>query len=171
MTRFRSRAAALIAAVASILALSVVATVAASATEDNASPSRDFSVENAAEVLPQGYERIGNDYIYEDGAVVITPAATETQRLGCVAYYLCLYRHADFGGDRWMFQDEYWQNLRRWGASDVVSSWRNRQGACDNATLGWNSIEQGITPAIRLACTDQQAHMGNWNDQASSVHG
>ncbi len=171
MTRFRNRVPALIAAVASILALSAAATTVTASAEDNAVPSRDFSVENAAEVLPQGYEQVGSDFIYEDGAVIITPAAFAAQAQGCVAHYVCLYRNAEYEGDRWMFQDEYWQNLRNWGASDVVSSWKNRQGACDNATLGWNSTEQGITPAMRLACTDQQAHMGNWNDEGSSIHG
>ncbi len=186
MARFRGRVVAILAMAASILAVSSVGAVSASAVEDLAAenpaagnlavenvavPSRDFSVENAAEILPSGFEREGNDFIYAEGEVVITPALFAAQAQGCVAHYLCLYRNANYQGDRWMFKDEYWQNLRNWGASDVVSSWKNRQGSCDNAKLGWNSIEQGITPTLTLACTGEQANMGNWNDKASSVHG
>ena len=170
MMRFRSRVPAFFVAVAAILALGATVTAGASA-EVLSAPSKDFSIENAAKILPEGFERIGNDFVYDEGAVIITPAVAAAQALSCTANYVCLYRNANYTGDRWQFQDEQWMNLRNWDASDVVSSWKNRQGNCDNATLGWNSTEQGIGSTKSLPCTGEQASMGGWNDEASSIHG
>jgi len=153
------------------IAAALSITAAPASSDEVAVPSRDFSLANAAKVLPSGFDRVGNDFIYAGGDVVITPAAVAAQEQGCVAHYVCLYRNANYTGDRWMFQDEVWVNLRNWGASDVVSSWKNRQGSCDGSKLGWNSIEQGITPTLTLACTGEDPNMGNWNDEASSIHG
>jgi hypothetical protein len=118
--------------------------------------------------LPPGYVRKGNDFIYQGGAVIVTPApAVAAAGLPCDAPWLCLYRDSNWLGTRWRFQDHTWQNLRVYGASDEVSSWSNHEGR--TATLGWDSIEQGKAPYLNLPSGAHASGMGGWNDQASSV--
>jgi hypothetical protein len=120
----------------------------------------------AAQPIKPGYVREGNDFIYEGGAVIISPAPAAAS-LPCPDPYVCLYRDSGWNGTRWIFRDHYWQNLRTYGASDEVSSWSNHENR--QAVLGWDSIEQGKSPYLYLSAHAHASGMGGWNDEASSV--
>jgi len=150
-------------------ALAIVALAAAAGSASAAAPSAalpEITPANAALLLPPGYVKKGDDYVYEGGKVIVTPAYSTTS-LGCSAPWLCLYRDSSWEGTRWIFQDHFWQNLRDYGASDQVSSWSNHESR--NATLGWDSIEQGKAPYLTLGAGAHASGMGSWNDNASSV--
>lgn len=156
-------------AIASLLVVAAVAASASPAGAKEASPSQtpQITPANAARLLPPGYVKLGNDYIYDGGAVVVTPAWS-TESPGCPAGWLCLYRDSGFHGTRWQFHDSYWQNLRTYGASDEVSSFKNR--CPERGSLGWDSIEQGKAPYLHLPAHARSSYIGDhWNDEASSV--
>jgi hypothetical protein len=147
-------------------ALVALAVVSGPAAAQPTAAAPEITPANADLLLPPGYIKRGGDYVYEGGKVIVTPAYS-TDSLGCSAPWLCLYRDANWGGTRWLFQDHNWQNLRDYGASDEVSSWSNHESR--SATLGWDSIEQGKAPYLTLAAGAHASGMGGWNDNASSV--
>jgi hypothetical protein len=165
ITRFCGMSAAL------ITALAIGATAGPAVAAPAPAPKQELTQANAAQLLPPGYTKIGNDYIYDGGKVIVTPTPASTTGfaaagLPCPDPYLCLYRDTDWNGTRWLFADHTWQNLAPYGASDQVSSWSNHEGR--TATLGWNSIAQGMAPYLGLG-VGHASSMGGWNDQASSV--
>lgn len=162
-------------------AMFVVAALAASAgpvgaqqtpppppTETTPAITPDVTPENAATLLPPGYVKSGDDYVYNGGAVIVTPAFA-SQKVACRSGWLCLYRHVNWGGTMWRFHDHYWQDLAPYGANDQISSWNNRERR--TAVLGWNSTKdrRGKAPYLHLSANARGSSVGNWNDQASSV--
>lgn len=153
-------------AVSAVLAIVALTAAAMPAGAAPSSALPEITPANADLLLPPGYVKKGGDYVYDGGKVIVTPAYS-TAGLGCSAPWLCLFRDASWEGTRWSFQDHFWQNLRDYGASDQVSSWSNHESR--NATLGWDSIEQGKAPYLTLSAGAHSSGMGGWNDQASSV--
>ena len=150
---------------AALLAAAILGTSASPALADD--PSPQFTPENAAQVLPPGYTLQGDDYVYDDGNVIVTPAAATASK-PCKAGWLCLYEHADWKGHRWMFREHRWQDLTPYGANDQVSSWRNYERR--TAYLGWHSIAEHIGERLTLSAGASSHYVGShWNDQASSV--
>jgi hypothetical protein len=161
--------------------LTTAALIAAAAavnagTAAAAGPATELTPANAAQILPSGYVKQGDDYVYDGGKVIVTPvaaapagaaAALLVPGLPCTDGYLCLYRDAGWEGTRWQFADHTWQDLNPYGASDEVSSWSNHESR--NAQLGWDSIAQGRAPYLSLAAGSHATSMGSWGDEASSV--
>jgi hypothetical protein len=152
------------------ITVALVAGVVAGAGNAQAAPAQQSAAQLdpafAAQPIAPGYTRKGNDFIYENGAVIISPASAAAS-LPCPDTYVCLYRDSNWNGTRWIFRDHYWQNLRTYGASDEVSSWSNHEDR--QAVLGWDSIEQGKAPYLYLSAHAHASGMGGWNDEASSV--
>ena len=160
-------------AAAAAFAAAAIGVAASPALAEAPAPGPDLTPANAAALLPSGYVRSGNDYVYDGGSVIVTPVddatfgAAAKPDLPCTNGYLCLYRDTYWHGDRWQFRDHYWQDLNPYGASDQVSSWRNYESR--TAYLGWNSIAQGIGSKLALSAHAQGSSIGSWNDKASSV--
>lgn len=101
----------------------------------------------------------------EYSAVIAAGAATYTD---CPAHYTCMWRHAGYQGRAYFATagvDGYvWRNLRDFGLSDEISSWRNRRG--------WVSVlardTDGLGPELCMARYSHNPRMYYFNDQASS---
>jgi len=102
-------------------------------------------------------------HVYDDGTIAVD---AETSYSDCASGWLCLWRDADYKGKMWQFQSSgSWQNLNSYGASDEVSSWRNRRGL--DAQLSWDV--NGGGSKICLDSGAASSGLGGWNDEASAL--
>lgn len=152
--------------VSAVLATGVVGATSQASAEDPAPSAAGTDPTLAWNPPGLGYVRQGENYVYARGAVVMTPASV-SRRVRCPAGWVCLYRDTNFRGRVWRFRQDYWQNLRNYGASDEVSSWKNRTGR--TAVLGKDSIEEGKAPYLYLSPHASSRGLGGWNDEASSI--
>jgi hypothetical protein len=103
-------------------------------------------------------------HTYDDGTIAVS---AETDYNSCTPGYLCLWKNAEYSGkDLYQFHDRgKWQNLNSYGASDEVSSWRNRTSY--DAQLSWDVGGGGERLCLPHGASAQ--HLGRWNDEASAV--
>ncbi|MEU5941644.1 peptidase inhibitor family I36 protein [Micromonospora sp. NPDC047548] len=92
---------------------------------------------------------------------------------GCDNDWLCIYEHADFGGRKLQFSDEYWHDLDEWGFVDMTSSWVNNQGGSWTGCSGSDSGTLGDGAGNNRTMTDctASANLGSYNDKAEDIHG
>lgn len=164
LTRFAKGTAFRCAMTVVLVVTAIGASAGPAAATSTSSP--EITPATAARLLSPGYVKQGNDYLYEGGNVIVTPAYS-TMSLPCPDAHVCLYRDTDWKGTRWIFKDHKWQNLRTYGASDEVSSWSNHKNRA--AVLGWDSKEQGKKPYLDLPAHAHASSMGGWDNEASSV--
>ncbi|WP_340559096.1 peptidase inhibitor family I36 protein [Streptomyces sp. GSL17-111] len=103
-----------------------------------------------------GYERSADPAARRNAAV---PA--------CANGWLCLYEHANGGGRRLIFNDEYWHNLYDYGFENRTSSWRNNQSSGDFGTLRMSDDQRQLW----IEAPAYTAYLGIYNDRAYMVHG
>ncbi|GAA2424657.1 peptidase inhibitor family I36 protein [Streptomyces macrosporus] len=84
----------------------------------------------------------------------------------CARGWLCIYEHANGGGRRLIFNDEYWHDLNEYGFANQASSWRNRQSRGDSGGLKMGNGQQ-----IWLGAPEYSSNLGGYNDRARWVHG
>jgi hypothetical protein len=127
--------------------------------------------DDAALAIRPALEQAGIDLAYatiiDENSAVIS-AAAGTGFTDCPYHYTCFWRHAHYRGRAYFSRagsDGYlWHNLRDFGLSDEISSWRNRRGF---VTVLARDIDGGGPPAC-LARYSHNAHMFYMNDKASS---
>ncbi|RKR88431.1 peptidase inhibitor family I36 [Micromonospora pisi] len=123
-----------------------------------------FATHEEADVL-LGYSRQA-DALYQEGARS-SGGAGSLAVPACASGWLCLYEHANGGGRRLIFSDEYWHYLSEWGFDRQTSSWRNNQGSADVGHLSLYNSGSVYNCGSRSYANS----MGSANDQAYAVWG
>ncbi len=101
------------------------------------------------------------------------PSGVEAAAWSCDLTWVCLYEHANGGGRRLQFNDDWWHDLYLYGFDRHVSSWRNMQGFGEWAELRDTSDKDGgciCTIRIDPGGTSQNLS-GNQNDVMNHIYG
>ena len=123
----------------------------------------DAALITAGIVKPEDFEGSSDELILSDPGVEVEASGAAIP--DCARGWLCLFEHANGGGRRLIFQDEYWQDLDDYGFANTVSSWRNRQSDGGAMLRDWQSDS-----TLDLSGNAYASNMGWWSDKADEVH-
>jgi hypothetical protein len=126
---------------------------------------------DSAPAIAPALEQAGIDMsqvtIVDENAAVIEAAAAAGFQ-DCPRHYTCFWQHVHFRGRAYFARagsDGYvWRNLRDFGLSDAISSWRNRRGYVTSLARDTD----GDGPRLCLARFSHNPRMFYMNDKASS---
>lgn len=130
--------------------------------EANVEPAREALVGAGIDVA---------DVLFPNVYTAVIPAAAAATYSDCPRSYLCLWQHASFRGRAFfsaVYQTGYYTTiqLRDFGLSDQVSSWRNRRSLI---AVGFEHIDQGGRQ-ICMRRFSYNPRMFYLNDQLSSAY-